>query len=140
MSGHAYIQIKIRRTFGKRIDAAIVIAGDDADLVASLNEAKAALTLSLTNYGIKELALLNSYLADVTVEYGKVNLEEIRDNIEAEYDDDIIIDDGSVVYVEYENGTWFVLNYNNFTIKTTVNGAEYEVLAKDFVQGTKSIA
>ena len=122
------------------IDAAIVIAASDADLVASLNAAKTVLDLSLNNYGIKNLTAINTYLADVTAEYGKVNLDEIRNAIEDEYDDDIIIDDGSVVYVEYENGTWFVLNYNNFTIKTTVNGAEYEVLAKDFVQGTKANA
>ncbi len=45
---------------------------------------------------------------------------------------DLVIDDGSVVYVEYENGHWFLLNYNNYVVEVEWNGEVIEVAPKDF--------
>ncbi len=45
---------------------------------------------------------------------------------------DLKITDGSVVYVEYENGHWFVLNYNNYVVEVEINGQKITVEAKDF--------
>ena len=36
-------------------------------------------------------------------------------------------DDNSIVLVTYENGTSFILNYNNFDVTTVVNGTTYTV-------------
>ena len=44
----------------------------------------------------------------------------------------LVIDDGSVVYVEYENGHWFVLNYNNYVVEAEVNGIKLTIAAKEF--------
>jgi len=44
------------------------------------------------------------------------------------------IDPSSVVYVEYENGVAFILNYNSFDITTEVNGKTYTVNALDFIR------
>ncbi len=43
------------------------------------------------------------------------------------------IDDGSVVYVEYENGHYFILNYNIYTVEVVLeNGETIEIAPKDF--------
>ncbi|MBQ8589649.1 MAG: hypothetical protein IJ486_04270 [Firmicutes bacterium] len=41
---------------------------------------------------------------------------------------------GSIVYVEYENGVSFILNYNSFDITTEVNGKTYTVEGMSFVR------
>ena len=44
---------------------------------------------------------------------------------------------GSVVYVEYDNGTYFIINYNNYDIVTEeINGEAQVVGALDYVRGT----
>ena len=42
---------------------------------------------------------------------------------------DRTITDGSVVFVEYENGHWFILNYNTFIVDVNieVDGVEYNL-------------
>ncbi len=46
---------------------------------------------------------------------------------------DLKIDDGSVVYVEYENGHYFLLNYNSYTVEVELeNGETVEIAPKDF--------
>ena len=42
-------------------------------------------------------------------------------------------DDNSIVLVTYENGTSFILNYNNFDITTVVNGETYPVAGYGYV-------
>ena len=44
------------------------------------------------------------------------------------------VDDGSVVYVEYDNGHWFVLNYNDFnvTVVSPADGSSIKVGAKSY--------
>lgn len=90
----------------------------------------------------KEIAL------SVIVDYGYDNIEKIMgdvDTLEAEYNTylpaaegqdsakltakiaeisatyqpNLVVDDGSVVFVQYENGKWFILNYNTFVIEIT---------------------
>ncbi len=44
------------------------------------------------------------------------------------------VDDGSIVTVSYANGTRYILNYNNFSVKVTLDGASYTVPAFDYVK------
>ncbi len=62
--------------------------------------------------------------------YTNKGVQSIIDRMSKEID--LVIDDGSVVYVEYENGHWFLLNYNNYVIEVTWEGELIEVAPKDF--------
>ncbi len=46
-------------------------------------------------------------------------LTQIMSELRAQYDANRVVNDGSVVFVKYENGQYFVLNYNSFTIEIT---------------------
>ncbi len=46
------------------------------------------------------------------------------------------IDDETIVYVEYDNGVFFVLNYNAFAVRTVINGVTYEIDAFSFIKVT----
>ena len=39
------------------------------------------------------------------------------EEISATYKPNLVVNDGSVVFVEYENGKWFILNYNTFVVE-----------------------
>ena len=41
---------------------------------------------------------------------------------------------GTVVVVEYEGGTTFILNYNSFAIKVEYEGTKYEIEAMGFAK------
>ena len=43
------------------------------------------------------------------------------------------VSENSVVYEEYDNGTAFVLNFNNYAIKVLVNGMYYTVDAYGYI-------
>ncbi|MCD7712082.1 MAG: DUF5696 domain-containing protein, partial [Firmicutes bacterium] len=58
--------------------------------------------------------------------------EEEEETVLVDTTSKYIVDDGSVVLVTYENGRSFILNYNNFQIKVTVNGTEYTIGAYDY--------
>lgn len=45
---------------------------------------------------------------------------------------------GSVVYVEYDNGVFFIINYNNYDIVLEVNGETFNVPALDYVRAAKN--
>lgn len=47
---------------------------------------------------------------------------------------DLTVDDESIVYVEYENGVFFILNYNSFAVRTVIDGITYEIEAFSFVK------
>ena len=47
--------------------------------------------------------------------------EEIPEYEYTKYTDD----SGSIVYVEFENGTFFLLNYNDYAVTVEFNGATY---------------
>ena len=64
-------------------------------------------------------------------EFGEVIVEEEEEKeVPAKY----ATTSGSIVYVEYENGTGFILNYNSFDITTEVNGKTYTVEGMNFVK------
>ena len=42
-------------------------------------------------------------------------------------------DDDRIVYVEYENGVAFLLNFNNYTVRTVFNGTTYTIQAYDYL-------
>lgn len=64
-------------------------------------------------------------------EFGEVIEEEEEEKeVPAKY----ATTSGSIVYVEYENGTAFILNYNSFDITTEVNGKTYTVDSMNFVK------
>ena len=42
-------------------------------------------------------------------------------------------DDDKIVYVEYSNGVAFLLNFNNYTVRTTFNGKVYTIQAYDYL-------
>ena len=64
-------------------------------------------------------------------EFGEVIVEEEKEKVvPAKY----ATTSGSIVYVEYENGTGFILNYNSFDITTEVNGKTYTVEGMNFVK------
>jgi hypothetical protein len=50
---------------------------------------------------------------------------------------DYTVDDNSIAYVEYSNGVYFVLNYNNFDVTVTLNGEQITVGAMDYYKNTK---
>jgi len=41
---------------------------------------------------------------------------------------------GSIIYVEYQNGIGFILNYNSFSVTTEVNGTTYTVDPMGFIK------
>ncbi len=64
-------------------------------------------------------------------EFGEVITEEEEEKVvPAKY----ATTSGSVVYVEYENGISFILNYNSFDVTTEVNGKTYTVEGMNFVK------
>ena len=64
-------------------------------------------------------------------EFGEVIVEEEEEKIVPEK---YATTSGSIVYVEYENGIGFILNYNSFDITTEVNGKTYTVEGMNFVK------
>jgi hypothetical protein len=42
-------------------------------------------------------------------------------------------DEDRIVYVEYENGVAFLLNFNNYTVRTVFNGTTYTIQAYDYL-------
>ena len=72
----------------------------------------------LENYGIN----IDTVNADIT-RYTELCAKEKTDAKLEEYKSNILstinleVNDGSVVYVEYDNGHWFLLNYNNYDVE-----------------------
>jgi hypothetical protein len=40
----------------------------------------------------------------------------------------------SIVYEQYSNGKTFILNFNNFAVKVTVNGVSYTISAYGYIE------
>ena len=51
------------------------------------------------------------------------------DTTDARYESD----DNKIVYVEYQNGIAFLLNFNNYTVRTVFNGKTYTIQAYDYL-------
>lgn len=62
-----------------------------------------------------------------------IRLTEIINELSAEYDQNRVVNDGSVVFVKYDNGQYFILNYNNYIIEITPEMlAASGIVAPDF--------
>ncbi len=96
----------------------------------------------LANYGIN----IDSINSDIEIYTGLCEAEKTDAKLE-EYKAKLLkginldINDGSVVYVEYDNGHWFLLNYNNYDVEVNVykldgsgnrTEAKLEIEAKSF--------
>ena len=82
--------------------------------------------------------LINEALADVqtakVVDHQFMNGKFDADEGISE-DAGYVVESGSIVGVEYENGTKFIVNYNSFPVVVTAEeGETYEVGALDFVK------
>ena len=84
----------------------------------------------LSSYGVTDKTALETQRDAI-----KVNMDalDLNDFIKVEEDAiDRDIDDGSVVYVEYDNGHWFILNYNNFVVDIEMDGRVITIQPKEF--------
>ncbi len=61
-----------------------------------------------------------------------VETETVKDVV-AEADNKYASDDNKIAYVEYENGTAFLLNFNNYAVRTELNGTVYTINAYDYL-------
>ncbi len=74
-----------------------------------------------------------------------IRLTEIINALSASYDHNRVVNDGSVVFVKYDNGHYFILNYNNYIVEITpemlaasgIEAADFpesgiEIAAKEF--------
>lgn len=108
------------------------------DLNADLADDYAALNSYIAN----EIADLNEDVANFAKENADIVASEEEDTEDTDGDDDknqntsfnkYAVSTNSVVYEEYENGTAFVLNFNNYAIKVQVNGVYYTVEAYGYI-------
>ncbi len=87
----------------------------------------------LAGYGLDKalIEMLKSQAEQILAEIEEKGISEYIQN--AANNIDLYIDDGSVVYVEYENGHYFILNYNIYTVEVVLeNGETVEIEPKDF--------
>lgn len=110
----------------------------EANKIVDLAYAKFIETLELakqvivnTNTDLKLTALRVEINADGTVtipETVEEPEEEEETDGEDEYEYTKYTDDsGSIVYVEYDNGVFFILNYNYYTVQVECDGASYTI-------------
>ncbi len=94
--------------------------------------------LLLTQYGLIEGRVESDESILKEIEQSQKNIEYYNnyDYITEETNKiDLKITDGSVVYVEYENGHYFVLNYNNYIVEIDLDKdgeIDFEIAPKDF--------
>ena len=89
---------------------------------------------------IKDYEILNEALADVQTSK-VVDHQFLSGNYRAGEDEEVdsstgyVVESGSIVMVEYDNGTKFIINYNSFDITATdVDGETYEIDALSFIK------
>lgn len=72
--------------------------------------------------GLSDLDKINSDIAKIEAAIENEKSAEQLEKYKKELIEKIKLDvtDGSVVYVEYDNGHWFLLNYNNYDVEVTV--------------------
>ena len=83
---------------------------DNAVRIYQLGASSTGLAQKLDEAIVEAKNALDACVAEGITPYKNVELEKIE-NQKLTY-----IDDGSIVYVRYENGHWFVLNYNDFEV------------------------
>ena len=85
------------------------------------------------NIGIK-LVAKNEAVAAYEAQKAKVDTKPGY-NEDGTYN--LTVDDNSICYVEYANGVYFILNYNNFDVNVTINGETINVGAMNYYKNTK---
>ncbi len=122
----------------------IFVAGTLDEAVASINatvKAKYDEVLSLfATYegeaagGIFEDKELQGKISEIPVYEIVAGEEEEADNTPQKVDTPVYrSDENKIVYEEYENGTKFLLNFNNYTVKVVINNVSYIVEAYGYV-------
>ncbi len=116
-----------------------------ADIRKELNDLNADLAddcAVLNSYIANEIEALNADVADFAEENADIfetDEEETEDTEDGADENQNVsfnkyaVAVNSVVYEEYENGTAFVLNFNNYAIKVEVNGVYYTVDAYGYI-------
>ena len=129
------------------LDAIITAVASDADKTEKYTALRTAydseVTNRLANYGISDRAAIVNDAARYKALIDALDINAYKAQIEKRYAENTKITDGSVVYVEYKEagsaGTYFVLNYNSFTVEVDLDGdgkVDHKIAPKDFVQGT----
>ncbi len=104
-------------------------------LLAKYKEIAFPMGNSMFSEGIE---VINGEIIKAQAEYDYMYNNGMADEVarlEATYRQNRIIDDGSVVFVEYDNGVWFILNYNSYNIEITAEDLEkagFEIEADKF--------
>jgi len=96
-------------------------------------EGKAAATYNT----VKDAKTLDTVPKELFAEYARPvvtpeqgDQEQLpEDNTVVEAVNKYLADTNSIAYVEYENGTAFILNFNNYAVRTEINGVSYTVSA-----------
>jgi hypothetical protein len=128
-------------------DAIIAAVSADEEKLATFTNLKADYQVSvvnrLVNYGISDRAAIEGERDAFQALIDALDINAYKEMITAQYDENRKITDGTVVYVEYDNGTFFILNYNSFTVEVDLDKdgtAEFVIAPKNFVQGAVTAA
>jgi hypothetical protein len=129
------------------LDAIIAAVSADEEKLATFTNLKADYQVSvvnrLVNYGISDRAAIEGERDAFQALIDALDINAYKEMITAQYDENRKITDGTVVYVEYDNGTFFILNYNSFTVEVDLDKdgtAEFVIAPKNFVQGAVTAA
>ena len=117
--------------YQKEYDYYVARLADYERIVATYGE-DAQLYLNLYGLNKTELEEGRDLYESLIAYHEESGLQDIIDRMIREMASNLVIDDGSVVYVEYDNGHYFYLNYNNYVVEIEDNGQTITIGAKDF--------
>ncbi len=117
--------------YQKEYDYYVARLSDYERIVATYGE-DAQLYLNLYGLNKTELEEGRDLYESLIAYHEESGLQDIIDRMIREMASNLVIDDGSVVYVEYDNGHYFYLNYNNYVVEIEDNGQTITIGAKDF--------
>ncbi len=104
-----------------------------------INDLKAKIAALDTDYvALKTLvdtmnAEVKAQVSDIEVKYADILLPAEEEVVEEETFDKYAAATNSIVYEKYENGTAFVLNFNNYAVKVQIGEAYYTVDAYSYI-------
>ena len=111
-----------------------------AELKALLDEIGA--NMDLLKFISTQVAEQAKLIADnISTNYPELLPEAAPEEVLPEEDTNVSVDEydkyeaaeATIVYEQYSNGKTFVLNFNNFAVKVTINGVSYTVAAYGYV-------
>ncbi len=106
-----------------------------ADIIADLDTLRETLRPSYDTLKVSmdaKNAEMKENITPILEKYAEILVVE-EEEIEIEEFDKYAAADNSVVYEKYENGTAFILNFNNYVVKVMYEGAYYTVDAYGYV-------